>query len=102
MKCICTHACICRGVHTLPDTVLDLSEDELKQDHIAASFAKCAADTPAPAEDEDKTDANGMTKAAYRTKLDQLGVPYQPTDSLEDLAKLHKKATSTQSRKALK
>lgn len=100
MKYICTHACICRGVHTRPGTVLDLTDEELAQDNIKASFAKCADQVDAPAKDEDKPDAHGMTKAAYRAKLDQLNVPYELTESAEDLNKKLRKATSTQSRKA--
>lgn len=100
MKYICKHACIYKGVHTLPDTVIEVGEEEAKKNPIiGCSFAPLE---PAAKKDEDRPDEHGMTKAQYRERLGSFGVQASPTATHDELRKLLEQHLSTNSRKAVK
>lgn len=103
MKYICKHACIWRGVYVTPDTVVDMTEDELKdkKPQIDGSFAPLDANGT-PKEAEDAPDEHKMTKEKYREKLANAGVHPSPTATRDELRKLYEQHFSTQSRKVEK
>ena len=89
MKYICKHACIWRGVYTTPDTIVDMTDDELKamKPQIDGSFAQLG-EKGVPVE-EDKPDEHNMTKAQYREMLARVGVNPPRTASRDELRKLY-------------
>ena len=96
MKYICKHACIWRGVYVTPDTVVDMTEDELKtrKPQIDGSFAPVDADG-VPVE-EDKPDEHNLTKAQYREMLASRGVHPPRTASIDELRKLYEQYNKQQ------
>ena len=88
MKYICKHACIWRDVYVTPDTVVDMTDEELKtkKPQIDGSFAPLG-ENGVPVE-KDTPDDHGMTKAQYREMLSRVGVNPPRTASRDDLRKL--------------
>lgn len=100
MKYICKHACIYKGVHTLPDTIIDVTAEEAQKNPIiGCSFAPLE---PAVQQEPDRPDEHGMTKAQYRERLGAFGVQASPTATHDELRKLLEQHLSTKSRKAVK
>lgn len=101
MKYICKHACIYKGVHTLPDTVIDVDEETARKNPIiGCSFVPLKPAAAAPA--EDKPDELDFTMAQYREKLAAYGVQASPTATHDELRKLLNQHLSTKSRKSVK
>jgi hypothetical protein len=101
MKYICKHACIWRGVYTTPDTIVDMTDDELKamKPQIDGSFAPVdASGLPV----DDKPDRYGMTRAQYRERLSGFGVAISPTATSDELHKLLEQHLNTKTRKSVK
>ncbi len=100
MKMICTHPCQFRGVLVPADTVLDISEAELKANGQAVSSFR-ALEGEAKKEEE-KPDERGMTAQNYRDRLMAMNVPFHPTDGIDELRKLFDRATDQSARKRAK
>lgn len=97
MKYICKHACIWRGVHVPPDTVVDMTNEELmtKKPQIDGSFAPL--DTNGIIVERDAPDEHGMTKAQYREMLARVGVRPPRTAGRDELRKLYEQYNRQQS-----
>lgn len=96
MKYICKHACIWRGVYVTPDTVVDMTDEELKtrKPQIDGSFAP-VGDNGVPVE-EDKPDEHNLTKAQYREMLASRGVHPPRTATIDELRKLYEQYNKQQ------
>lgn len=101
MKYICKHACIWRGVYVAPDTVIDMTDEEMKEQAgpIGSSFVPLQPGERAKKEKAEERDEAGMTLEDYRQRLTGMNVPFSPTAGIDELRKLLRQHTSTQSRK---
>jgi hypothetical protein len=100
-KCICVYQCQFRGVLVKPDTVLDITDEEMElhAQRIASSFRPLDEKTGAAKADPSIRDEFGMSVDDYRARLDAFKAAYGPTDTIDELRKKLQRITSTEQRK---